>query len=370
MLDGGPLRVMHVLSRVPWYGAEQFVLNLARHLRARNVQTAVMALYGGRMPYDDIEFFDIHRRGRGDLGFLFRMVRAMRSWRPDIVHTHVHNGKYWGRIAAIAAGVPVIVHTEHDSNLNASAPERAVTRLLHRSTDAVIAFTPVHARLLSSYEAIPDEKVRIIMDGIDVVPTDERDASAARHELGLRADAKLIVHVGRFEPVKNQRLALDAFAGLLREIPALDAVLCFVGDGADLQDVRAAAAPLGERVRFAGYRTDARRLIAAADAVLITSVNESLSLVLLEALAEGVPVVSAPWHGVHALLPSPLFGLVARDFRAESLTHAMREVLQVTASTARWRAGKVRRFARHHFDIRGVAAQHERLYRSLRSAHA
>jgi glycosyltransferase involved in cell wall biosynthesis len=328
-----------------------------------------MALYGGSMPYDDIAFFDIHRRGRADLGFLFRMVRAMRSWRPDIVHTHVHNGKYWGRIAAIVAGVPAIVHTEHDSNLTASAPERAVNRLLHRSTDAVIAFTPVHAQLLTSYERVPPEKLCIIMDGIDVAPTDAWDALAARDELGVPAGSKLIVHVGRFEPVKNQRLALAAFARLRSETPGLRAVMCFVGDGAGLQSVREAAAPLGESVRFAGYRTDARRFIAAADAILITSRNESLSLVLLEALAEGVPVVSVPWSGVEQLLVNRQLGTIAADFRAESLARALREVLQASKESTEDRARNARLFARGHYDIRAVAAQHEHLYRSLRGAH-
>ena len=66
-----------------------------------------------------------------DLLFLARMIGELRRLRPDVVHTHAHHGRYWGRLAAVLAGVPLIVHTEHNSELR-PPPPRALFDSLNR----------------------------------------------------------------------------------------------------------------------------------------------------------------------------------------------------------------------------------------------
>src|ERR1700738_3819795 len=111
------MRVLHVIADLGSYGAERFVALLLRNLRDPDFDLAVMTIYStpGGAPEVGVPVLDVARRGRYDFAFLPRMIGMMRAWRPDVVHTHMHNGKYWGRIAAVAAGAGIIVHTEHNS---------------------------------------------------------------------------------------------------------------------------------------------------------------------------------------------------------------------------------------------------------------
>src|ERR1700712_2323432 len=109
------MRVLHVIADLGTYGAERLLALLLNNLHDPELELAVMTVYSSPEGAAELNVpvLDAARRGRYDLGFFPRMVGMMRRWKPDLVHTHMHNGKYWGRLAAVASGVPVIVHTEH-----------------------------------------------------------------------------------------------------------------------------------------------------------------------------------------------------------------------------------------------------------------
>src|SRR5581483_7741638 len=101
------MRVMHVLPTLTGGGAENFVASLTPHLNDRGMACSVMTIYPSETPREVSvlrapEVLAIERSGRYDAGFFPRMIAAMRAWKPTVVHTHMHNGKYWGRLAALA----------------------------------------------------------------------------------------------------------------------------------------------------------------------------------------------------------------------------------------------------------------------------
>jgi glycosyltransferase involved in cell wall biosynthesis len=109
---------------------------------------------------------------------------------------------------------------------------------------------------------------------------------------------RLVLAVGRLVPAKNHALAIRAFADVD------DATLAIVGEGAlrdELED-EARRAGVDDRVVFAGLRADARALIGAADAIVVSSRFEGLPMVVLEALAAGTPVVATAVRGLREIL--------------------------------------------------------------------
>ena len=100
------------------YGAENVVALLMQHTRERDVELVAMTV--NRSDYPEarervgVPVVAIERDDAGTSASIVRMVRALRRLRPDIVHTHGHHGRYWGRLAAVLAGVPVVVDTEHN----------------------------------------------------------------------------------------------------------------------------------------------------------------------------------------------------------------------------------------------------------------
>ncbi len=297
-------RVLHIVSRLGTYGAENFVRELALAQGSMGMRAAVLTMYDSPLPpQPGLTELPVRRGGADRLTFLPRLIGTIRAFRPDLVHTHVHNGKYWGRAAAIAAGVRAIVHTEHNSEYRFGAVARLGNRILHPLTNRVAVFTQTQAAALLQAEPLRPDQLAVIPNGIcPAPPASASDRARVRSLLGLSPDDVVVFHVGRFEAVKNQHLALRVLARLATSLP--QARLVFLGDGYDRPRLERECDALGLRacVTFLGFQPNVRELLAAADALLVTSTNEAMPIAALEAFFAGVPVVSTPWSGADEVL--------------------------------------------------------------------
>lgn len=360
-----PPRVLHVVSRLAYYGSATLVRELANAQADLGLAVAVMTMYPSPPAAQPERFtrLAIDRRS-GERWFFWRMLCAMRSWQPDVVHTHVHNGKYWGRAAALAAGVPAIVHTEHNSEFGGSLAARVANRLLEPFTDAFVGFSQTHAAALARAEGIPARKLAIVPNGLGA-GTSFAGREEARERLGAGAHEFAIVQVARLEPVKEHRLALDAFAALARR--HAQAKLYFVGEGECEAALRAQcdALRLGSRVRFLGFRSDVSALLPGADAALLTSRNEAMPMAIIEAMLAGVPVVTTPWRGASEMLQAGVLGAIARAHDASAIAAALEGIMRDPQAAART-AQRAQSHARTAYAIGTTAQAYLELYRSLR----
>ncbi|MBV8601827.1 MAG: glycosyltransferase [Candidatus Eremiobacteraeota bacterium] len=361
------LRVMHVITDLGTYGAERFLLELLTELPVPSLSLGVTLVAGRSVPAPlrerDIDVCALGRSGRYDFSFLPRMVGFFNAWKPDIVHTHTHHGKYWGRLAAVLAGVPTVVHSEHNSDFRASAPFVVLNRLLHRRTKRIVALSETHGSCLGRAEGVPSERIVVIPNGIRL-PRD-LDREAARRKLGTDGDTLALMHVGRLCGVKNQRLALAALSILSGDL-RLRAKLFFAGDGDDRAMLEGLAQRLGVggNVVFLGYRDDLVGLLPAADAWLMTSLNEGMPISMIEAMAAGIPIVTTPWNGAAAMLEGGRCGWVSSSMSPESFATALESALRDPAE-ARERGGRARARAVQLFSIERTAQQYVALYHTL-----
>jgi glycosyltransferase involved in cell wall biosynthesis len=355
-------RIVHVVSSLSTYGAERLVAALAQALRGE-FEVAVMTMYS---PDERASVFggtllDVGRDGRPS--FFPRMVGLLKRWQPELVHTHVHNGKYWGRLAAITAGIPAIVHTEHNSDFRAHTAVRVANRLLHARTARIVAFSEEHAGRIARAEGVPRAKFAVIPNGIAAHdPSMSRET--ARQALGEDDDRALVLHIGRFQAVKNQRLAVEAFAGsqALRQ----RARLVFIGSGPDEAAMRSLAAERGADggIRFLGYRSDVRDLLAGADAVLMTSRNEAMPLAAIESMSAGVPIASVPWHGSAQLFHDGALAAISGSYDPADLAHTLEAVLSDRTLTQA-RASAARGHALREYSLEACAERHAELYGTI-----
>jgi glycosyltransferase involved in cell wall biosynthesis len=366
------MRVVHVCGDLGLYGAENVVALLMRHTHEPDVELVAMTVNRSQYPEArgraGVPVVAIDRAGRKDLGFLYRMIRELRKLRPDVVHTHGHHGRYWGRLAAILAGVPLVVHTEHNPVLTPPAPRlvfRALNRLLNPRTTAFVDFTPPRRAELAAAEAIPLERIVVIPNGIPPVEHAPGTRERARAALGAGPDDVVVLVVARLFEQKRHDLAIDAVASLPPEIRAR-VRLAFAGDGPLRTELlaRAAAAGLGETVRFLGFRTDVRELLAGSDISLLTSAREAMPLAIIESMLERVPIVTTPWSGASTLMGEGRYGLVAREFSPAAVAAALLDAISDPAA-ARARANDAYAHAAEEFDVATQARRYAALYRAL-----
>ena len=251
-----------------------------------------------------------------DLLTLHHLTRLFREKRYDIVHTHTSKAGFIGRLAAARARVPIVVHTPH-GNVFEGYFSKPVTRLFvgmerhaARKTDRIIELTPGGIEEHLARGIGRRGQYATIFSGIDLTPYDAaiRCREETRRALGVEPGAFLAGAVGRLEPVKGFKCLVSAARMLAREIPEAHFILA--GQGSLENELRGQAADLGQRFQFLGPREDVPALMAAMDVFVLTSVNEGMGRVLLEAGASGTPAVATRVGGVPDVIEDGTTGIL------------------------------------------------------------
>ena len=271
--------------------------------------------------------------------------------RPDFVRTlvrdqgirlvHLHAGIAWeGHDSAQAAreADARVLRTEHLPYLLTDPDQREGYVAAIDHVDRVLCVSD-GARQSFAAEGVPADKLCAVPNGIpDPGPA---PADGVRAELGLGPDDALVLTVGRFTPQKAYDVWLDAVGPVLDAAP--HARLVWVGDGPLWTEIRdeVERRGLGDRVRLVGRRGDVPRLMAAADLFVLPSRFEGLPLVVLEALAAGLPVVATRVVGSEEAVRDGETGRLVPPEDAASLADAVAGALADDDGRARW-AGAAR----------------------------
>lgn len=245
-----------------------------------------------------------------DITSLFRLVRILRHERPDIVHTHTAKAGTIGRVAALFAGVPVLVHTYHGHIFRGDYFGRAMTRVflaierfLNRFTTQIVTVSESQARELSEeFKVTPRSRIVVIPNGFDFSRFPDDGARAAlRREWGVSDSQTLVVWAGRMVPVKN----VELLAEVVRESRSRkDVSFVIVGNGIERSKLETLLAGC-DNVRLVGWAQDMAAVWSAADIALLTSRNEGTPTSLIEAMAAGKPFVATPAGGTVDLAIAP-----------------------------------------------------------------
>jgi glycosyltransferase involved in cell wall biosynthesis len=252
--------------------------------------------------------------------FAYRELKAIiKSFKPDIVHTHAAKPGALGRLAAASEKVPVILHTFHGHVFHSyfnSAKTRLfleTERYLGKKSDAIIAISNQQKRELArDFKIAPEEKFRVVPLGFDLDrfgADKEEKRKKFRREFSLVENEIAIGIIGRLVPVKNHYLFLKAIKYVLdnssKKIRAF-----IIGDGETRNDLENVAREVGigysteidsEHTRplvFTSWRSDVDLINAGLDIICLTSFNEGTPVSLIEAQAANKPIVSTRVGGI------------------------------------------------------------------------
>ena len=237
--------------------------------------------------------------------------REREGLRYELVHSHYWLSVLAGERLASDWGVPhlAMFHTLGEVKLRARASEREpaerleAERRLVRSVDRIVSATQQERQLLRQVFRVDPRRIAVIPLGVDLDQFQPRDREAARAALDFPAEERLLIAVGRIEPLKG----FDILVRALAEMTERERVRLLVIGGderaaPELARLRAIAEEVGvtDRVHFPGSIPHERLAVYynAADVVVIPSFSESFGLVALEAMASGVPVVASRVGGL------------------------------------------------------------------------
>ena len=309
-----------------------------------------------------------------DLRALLGLIRAVRRFSPDIVHTHTAKAGMLGRLAALLGRRPrpLIVHTYHGHVLEGyfdpvrDALYRGLERRLARSSDALIGVSQATVDDLVRLGIAPRSKFRVLPIGLSLEPflaSSPDDGAAFRREAGARDGELLLTFVGRLVPIKRVDVLLRA---VQRARGAGAPVrLAIVGDGELRGELAQLAGTLGlsDTVYFAGYREDMLPVAAASDLAVLSSDNEGTPVSLIEAAAAGTAAVATRVGGVADVVTDET-GLLVPAGDSDSLGDA----IATLASDAALRAAmgeRAREHVRSRYSVDRLVEDIDALYREL-----
>ena len=295
--------------------------------------------------------------------------RIVRTFGIDVVHVHTTRDAWQGLLlAGVVRRRTVLVLSRHMASPEGSTKTDPLHRWLARRVDAVVAVSDyIRENILSVYP-IPAGKVHVIPYGLgEEAAGDAHSVRPIRESLRVPEDGFLVGMVAQVTPDKRQDLFIRAARLVLEAWPQCR----FVMAGATVQawyeaEIRRmiSAWHLEDRVLVAGFRRDIPDLMRSLDVLVHPAKAEAFGLVLLEAMANGCPIVASASGAVPEIVRHDLNGLLFPPGDAEALAGALIQLLASPEKRKRLgRAGNDLFRARYVLEREAEAT--ERLYRSL-----
>ena len=303
---------------------------------------------------------------RADLTALFAIIKEIRRFKPDVIHTHTAKAGVIGRIASILSGKKSIrVHTFHGHLLHGyfgTAKTKLVIlieKLLALFTDKLLAVGKQVQDDLIAVGIGNSKKFAVMPPGLQLanVPT----KAAARIELGLEPNEIYCAFIGRITQIKRP----DRFLDVAAQIHADDVKVHFIvaGAGEKLQYCQDRVATENLPVTFLGWREDIEVVLAAADFVILTSDNEGTPLSLIQAGMVGIPVVATNVGSTNEIVVDGQTGFLT-DLYVEQLSQAVAKLATDSDLRAKMgAAGKEYTLAR--YGVERLVKDHQDLHLRL-----
>lgn len=312
-----------------------------------------------------------------DIAAMSELHGLFRRLRPEIVHTHNPKPGVYGRIAARAAGVPLVVNTQH--GLYAQPTDRPGRRLSVYALERLAASCS-HVELIQNPEdlstlarlGVPRTKLRLLGNGVDLdrfSPARRGLREEVRAELGI-ADGQLVVGaVGRLVWEKGYAELFTAAQRLLARRRDLAVVVAgpYDADKGDPLSPADVAAAEAAGVRFLGHRHDPERLYAAFDIYVLASHREGFPRAAMEASACGLPIVATDIRGCREVVEHDQTGLLVPVRDPAALEAAIERLAGDGATRQRMGTAAATR-ALYEFDQRRVIARTLEVYAGLEPA--
>jgi len=297
------IKVIHVMNALAVAGMEVGVVKLVNRLDPRLFSSLIcciaLATEDARALVDPrVRVIVLGRKPGIDPSIALKLVHIFRRERPDVVHSHNWGTFLYSVVAARLARVPVLIHGEHGyEDQRAIGRRLGMKRFLARRVTRLATVSTDLERVLIENWSVPPELVTNIPNGIDLDRFPEKtNSDAVRREFGLTSDNRVIMSIGRFQPVKDFPTLLRGFARIHARRPETRLFLVGAGDPADIEQM---AESLGVRraVLLPGPRQDVPELLNLCDVYVNSSSFEGMSNTILEAMASSRPVVATSVGG-------------------------------------------------------------------------
>lgn len=356
---GGPGKLLFDFCQIaPDYGCEPVLVGFA-------VGKEVVIPFIEEAKKRKIKTFRINHRFRYDPAPIFQFSSLLKLEKPDILETHGHKANFVAFVLTRFFKVPWIsfVHGWTDEDWKIKAYNR-LDKFILKYPDRVVAVSKGLASKLYGSN-IQQDKIRIIYNAVPEKNLHEDyPALEVRKEFNIPKRHKLLGVIGRLSPEKGQIYFLQAFSQVIENFPDVTALMA--GEGPDEKELRAfcTAKNLGSRVIFAGYQKNITSIYESLDVVILPSLSEGMPMVALEGMLAGKPVIGTKVGGTPEVIVQQKTGLLVPPADPVSLARAILELITDEKKLKTFSENS-RKFVRDKFSLEKRVETIVELYREL-----
>jgi glycosyltransferase involved in cell wall biosynthesis len=329
------INILQLICSAGFYGAERWVLALAKHINREHFTCDLAVTLEGVMNEPEIvkhyqgtcgDVFQLPMQNKFDFFVVNKLVDLIRERNIHIIHTHGYKSDILGILAAKKAGIKVVV-TPHGFSTDIDFKLKTFIWIgcqMFRFADKVIPLSP---QLMSDVRqfGVKEKNLSYVQNGVDLSEIESQKAILTN---SLRVpNLKRIGFIGQMIGRKNIQHILDVFNVLADEDDSLR--LYLLGDGDKRAELESYANKLKciEKIEFLGFRDDRIEWLHSFDLFVMSSVLEGIPRCLMEAMAMGIPVVAYDIAGIDQLIKHSQTGYLAKLNDQEQLSQHWRTLL-------------------------------------------
>ena len=378
-----PIRVMRIIARMNVGGPAVQVSGLMRGFNGNEFEHR---LYTGFCATDEADYLDsvatdikairidgLGRRVslRGDIKAFLSLVKAIREFKPNIIHTHTAKAGFLGRLASLVSlQNSVRVHTFHGHLLNGyfGSFKRMLVVIAEKSlalaTQQLLAVGDKVRQDLLEAGIGSKEKFALMPPGLALGNLPSKDDALTF--FGLNNERLQCAFIGRVTQIKRPDRFLDVVSEIKKRNISVDFFIA--GDGELLEACRERIIAEDFPVKVLGWQSNIEKVLSAADIVVLTSDNEGTPLSLIQAGMAGLPVVSTNVGSVPEIVLDNVTGLIT-SLDVQEIADALEKL--VTDKDLRERLGHAaQEFTLANFGVQRLVHDHEELYKTLLASRA
>ncbi|MCX8130840.1 MAG: glycosyltransferase [Clostridia bacterium] len=329
------IKVLHIIPTLTIGGAERQLLSLVSGYDKEKFEMKVFCTTSGGALHKEFiaagqEPVIFDKCSKADLKFFIRLIKAIKRYKPDIVHTWLDTANIWGGLAAFIAGVKVIISSER-SDGNKSRLFAFITKTLSNIFTLVICNSRSAQDTLHKKIGIPAKKLTTVYNGIDTsrippIQSIRQSSRDTRSEYGIEQDDLLIGMACRIDVAKD----LETFAKIAEKLTGTyySFKMLIIGDALfpeektykeqiiKLLDDKG----LRDRIIITGFKNDISKEIGMLDIYIHTSIREGLSNSIAEAMLLEKPIIATDAGGNAELIEDKVCGIIVKTGDEQGFT--------------------------------------------------
>lgn len=355
------MRICHLISSLQYGGAEKQFVNVLNNIKAEKKHAILLTdspskkgFYNNLSP--EIKVYSVPFRTRHFYYYIFNISRFLKKEKIDILQTHMYSANLHGTLAGKIAGVPVVITTEHGANPWKKEYHYFIERhMISPLVDRRICVSKNILDVRKKIDKVKSEKLIYIPNGLHL---------PSQHFPKPKQQKIIIGTVGRLIGAKDYATLIRACAHLKSK--QIDFQLYIVGDGPLRNPLYSLIneMKLKDHITITGYQDNIYEWMHSFDIFVISSLREGQPLVLLEAMACGLPIIATNVGGIPETVDHGKEALLIKESSPEKLSAAILELYHSPEKRIDL-AKNARKKVESEFSIQKCCESHLKLYTQL-----